>query len=79
MTLNWWINMLVLLCISCVRGSTGHVSSRHLSSGFKTVRLPTCILHKRGPWPPRSPNLSRTDFFVVFLKIQLVQKQSIFS
>jgi hypothetical protein len=37
------------LCRSCVRAIACHVTWRHYSSGFKTVRLPTCRFQKRCP------------------------------
>jgi len=47
MQLNWWMNMLVWLCRSRVGTSTGNVTWRNLSIGFKIVRLPMCLYS----WP----------------------------
>ena len=41
--MNWWMNMLVWLQ-KMSKGKQGHVTWRHLSSGFKTVRLRSVLL-----------------------------------
>ena len=47
--LNWWMNMLVWLCRSCVRASTCQVSWFDLSSGLKSC----FYLHAFFPQAPR--------------------------
>jgi len=51
------------MTVQKLRGSTGHETQRRLSSGFRTVRLVTCLFHKH----PQSPDLAHLDFFVGLL------------
>ena len=85
-TFNWWVNtrMLVWLYRSCIRANTGHVTWRHLRSGFKTARLLTCLFHKQSVSILLNTAFNKSylkrqdDFSVAFPKSGVPDKWTVF-
>jgi hypothetical protein len=45
MKMNWWKNVIWLQKLCSGKHQSSRVTGRRLNSGFRTVRLPTCIFH----------------------------------